>query len=226
MLRIDESTSEAVSAYVTGWAVSRGAPAPTPVALGWHVATGQPHESERYVPVRGSLAEVVEIASSLRTPLACLKFAGRYDEWRPSFGVEWIDNPVGWFMTCKLAREQDSRPPLGRLDITVDGRLITARVALGNETIATGRTGLAGDWCVPDRIRTSEEHRRKGLGGSIMRALLAAAREAGATRAVLDASVDGRRLYEATGWTMCSPQFGLTRADPAAHAPATRVTGA
>lgn len=70
---------------------------------------------------------------------------------------------------------------------------------------------MAGEWCVPDRIRTGERHRRQGLGSEVMRLLLDAAREAGAERAVLAASLDGRRLYEATGWTTCSPQFGLTR---------------
>lgn len=210
MLRIDESTSEAVSAYVAGWAVSRGAP--TPAALGWQVATGQAHESERYVPVRGAVSDVLDVAAALRTPLACLKFAGRYHDWRPLFGEGWTDNPAGWFMTRELGLESITRPPLGDLHITVEGRLITARITLGTETIASGRTGLADDWCVPDHIRTMERHRRKGLGDSIMRALITTACEAGAKHAVLDASTDGRRLYEATGWTMCSPQFGLTRA--------------
>ncbi|WP_265442689.1 GNAT family N-acetyltransferase [Flexivirga meconopsidis] len=210
MLTIDPRTSEAVSAYVAGWAVSRGAPRPTPVALGWHVATGQAHESERYVPVRGSVDDVRGIADGLRTPLACLKFAGRYDDWRPHFGTEWEDNPIGWFMTCELG-------DASRVDVTDKvlvrrtGALITAEIRGDDDVIATGRTGLVGDWCVPDRIRTVEAHRRRGFGRAIMDALLTAAYDCGVRHAVLDASQDGRALYAATGWTTLAPQFGLTR---------------
>lgn len=99
MLRIDPDTAEAVSACVAGWAVSRGAPRPTIAESGWHVATGQLHEPERYVPTHGTAGDVLDVADSLRTPLACLRFAGNYDDWRPLFGGKWVNSPVGWFMT-------------------------------------------------------------------------------------------------------------------------------
>ncbi|NNG38373.1 hypothetical protein HJ588_03665 [Flexivirga sp. ID2601S] len=210
MLRIDPRTSEAVSAYVAGWAVSREAPSPTRVEFGWHVATGQAHESERYVPVRGSVDDVRGIADGLRTPLACLKFAGRYDDWRPHFGTEWEDNPVGWFMTREL-RAAPQVTVTDRVRVRRTGALITAEVRGDGDVIATGRTGLAGDWCVPDRVRTANAHRRRGFGRAIMDALLTAAYDCGVRHAVLDASQDGRALYAVTGWTTLAPQFGLTR---------------
>lgn len=209
MLRIEESTAEAVSAYVAGWAVSRGAPEPTRTPLGWHVATDQAHESQRAVPVRGSVTEVLQVANGLRKPLSCLKFAGSYDDWRPHFGPEWTDNPIGWFMITRLSR-QEVGTIAGHAEVEADGRLLSARILRDGEVVASGRIGMAGEWCVPDRIRTGDRYRRQGLGSAVMRLLLAAARDAGADRAVLDASLDGRGLYEAMGWTMRSAQFGLT----------------
>lgn len=213
MLRIDSRTAEAVSAYVAGWAVSRGTPRPTPAEFGWHVATGQPHESERYVPVRGTAGDIQALATALRTPLACLKFAGSYDDWRPLFGTEWIDNPAGWFMTAGLSNQASTARSVGTVRVDQRGDLICVTIRSDGEVVATGRLGMAGDWCVPDRIRTGERHRRKGLGRIVMHALLNRAHAAGARHAVLDASADGRALYTAMGWTLMSPQFGLTRND-------------
>lgn len=211
MLSIATNTAEAVSAYVVGWAVSRGAPKPIATEFGWYVATGQAHESERHVPVRGRALDVLAVAETLRAPLACLKFAGQYADWRPLFGREWTDNPVGWFMTSTLTSTPNVPLRIGTAQVTQDGDLIAATIMLDGEVIASGRTGMAGEWCVPDRIRTSEQHRRQGLGTTVMRLLLNEAYKEGARRAVLDASEDGRALYEAMGWSMLSPQFGLTR---------------
>lgn len=72
--------------------------------------------------------------------------------------------------------------------------------AAGGEPAAAGQAGVAGSWCVPDRIGTQPGHRRRGLGAALMSLLVAAAVEQGATHGVLVASRDGRRLYESLGW--------------------------
>lgn len=129
-------------------------------------------------------------------------------------------------MTKHLASDADATPPLGELRIVEDAHLILATIELDGHVIASGRAGLAGDWCVPDRIRTVGSHRRRGLGSAIMIALLQSARGHGARRAVLDASRDGRALYLATGWQPMAWQFGLTRLaadERTATAPPTRT---
>ncbi|WP_446665816.1 hypothetical protein [Flexivirga sp. B27] len=170
MLRINESAAEAVSAYVAGWSVSRRTPPPEPAPLGWHVASGLAHEPERYVPVRGTESDVRSLAERLTTPLTCVKFAGSHRDWRPTFGSEWDDNPVGWFMTKRLTHQSVERPFAGELAVVADRDLVTAQIALDGQVVASGRAGLAGSWCVPDRIRTSEHHRRRGLGSTVMQA--------------------------------------------------------
>ena len=66
---------------------------------------------------------------------------------------------------------------------------------------ASGRAGLtAAGTAVPDKIQTSEAHRRRGLGGAVMHALVDECRRRGAAHGLLVASVDGAGLYAALGW--------------------------
>lgn len=66
---------------------------------------------------------------------------------------------------------------------------------------ASGRVGLtAAGTAVPDKIQTSEAHRRRGLGGAVMHALVDECRRRGAAHGLLVASVDGAGLYAALGW--------------------------
>jgi GNAT superfamily N-acetyltransferase len=81
----------------------------------------------------------------------------------------------------------------------------TAWVGEGHEgegdDAATGRAALtAAGVAVLDRVETDDEHRRRGLGGAVVHALVAESRRRGATRGLLVASVDGARLYESLGW--------------------------
>jgi GNAT superfamily N-acetyltransferase len=55
-----------------------------------------------------------------------------------------------------------------------------------------------------DRIETSPEHRRKGLGNTIMNALKAHRKSTNAPQ-LLVATEDGRGLYTSLGWSVLSP---------------------
>ena len=66
---------------------------------------------------------------------------------------------------------------------------------------ATGRAALTpAGTAVLDRVETDDEHRRRGLGGAVVHALVAESRRRGATRGLLVASVDGALLYGSLGW--------------------------
>lgn len=67
---------------------------------------------------------------------------------------------------------------------------------------ATGRAAItSAGACVLDRVETDDAHRRRGLGGAVVHALVDEARRRGATRGLLVASTDGAGLYESLGWT-------------------------
>lgn len=79
------------------------------------------------------------------------------------------------------------------------GLQVTVRAPDGTEA-AAGQAGLVEGHLVPDRIVTEPAHRRRGLGGAVMTALVDGGLAAGATHGVLVASPEGRLLYEALGW--------------------------
>jgi GNAT superfamily N-acetyltransferase len=73
------------------------------------------------------------------------------------------------------------------------------------EVAAIGRVVRVGDFAIYDRIETHTDHRRRGLGRAVMKALEEIARapgvtKEGATQGVLVATAEGRALYESLGW--------------------------
>jgi predicted GNAT family acetyltransferase len=76
------------------------------------------------------------------------------------------------------------------------------------EIVASGRLGLVGGvvgrLAVFDRIRTHDDHRRRGLARALMTKLGNIALANGVARAALVATPDGRLLYSALGWRLHS----------------------
>jgi GNAT superfamily N-acetyltransferase len=100
------------------------------------------------------------------------------------------------------------------VETTVHDRLLRVAVHADGQQVASGRAGLVGTWAVPDRISTAPAYQRRGLGRLVMHHLLHLAWEAGARRAVLDASPQGRQLYLSLGWLTVAGQFGIRRRHP------------
>ncbi|MFF8614331.1 GNAT family N-acetyltransferase [Streptomyces sp. NPDC015350] len=67
-------------------------------------------------------------------------------------------------------------------------------------TAAQGQMAFLGEEVVVDRVVTDGAHRRRGLGGFVMRTLADHALEAGAVLGILGATAAGRALYETLGW--------------------------
>lgn len=215
MPQIDPSVAAYVDAYVAGWSLSRRTTRPEPVEQGWHVLTGTETEPERYVLTGGNAEDIRRVMGAMPRSGSYVKFAGDREDWLMLADAEWEVDPIGWFMAYDLGRRGSDlaiRPPVGDLiTATIEDRVARIEVGHDGEVIASGRAGLVGEWAVPDRIRTGDAYRRRGLGRFVMRQLLNLAAEAGAERAALNASADGRELYRALGWTTVAQQTGLTR---------------
>ncbi len=67
---------------------------------------------------------------------------------------------------------------------------------------ARGRVAVVGSYAILDRIFTSPDFRRQGLGTFVTRALIAIALEQDVEEGLLVATEDGRELYEYLGWTL------------------------
>jgi GNAT superfamily N-acetyltransferase len=223
VIRIDSSFASCIDAYVAGWALSRGAPAPQESEFGWYVPTGTIAEPERYVLTRGTLEQVRRLRDAMAMPGSCVKFAGQRERWLSLVDAGWAENPVGWFMTCGVEAPSivPAMPRRCAVETTVHDRLLSVAVHADGQQVASGRAGLVGTWAVPDRISTASAYQRRGLGRLVMHHLLHLAWEAGARRAVLDASPQGRQLYLSLGWLTVAGQFGIRRR----HSPRTLAAG-
>lgn len=71
----------------------------------------------------------------------------------------------------------------------------------GGATAARGRVAAVDGYAVFDRIWTSPEFRRQGLGSLVMRYLASLALEYDVEQGLLVASTDGQALYGHLGWT-------------------------
>lgn len=70
---------------------------------------------------------------------------------------------------------------------------------------ARGQVAPTGATAVFDQVETAPAHRRRGLGGFVMRTLQATAAAEGAETGVLAGTPAGRALYESLGWHVEAP---------------------
>ncbi|PRH80184.1 GNAT family N-acetyltransferase [Streptomyces solincola] len=201
--------------WVRGWALSRGTPAPVVEPWGYRIDVGLPRHVFRHVLPEPDGPAVRHLCETVTTPHAWLKvLAGPEDTARwitPGWTVP--DDP-GFMMTLDLRPGPAPRPPRGyAVHGTEEDGVLRVRVLGPDGSLAArGQLARAGaGLAVVDQVETSAEHRRRGLGSTVMRTLESAAAAAGTTRAVLAATTDGRALYEAVGWRYRAPLTGIVR---------------
>ena len=198
-----------VETWVHGWALTREVAPPERDSGALRVDVNWPEQKQRFVFNRLS-GDVHRLAERIVEPWILIKVCAPWEAVQPILPAGWVI-PAPGFMMSRILRaapapvlpkgygfEIDSRPPLTVACIkTADG-----------EVAASGRLGLvdgaAGRIAVFDRIRTHENHRRKGLARALMAAHANRAIENGVTRAALVATPEGRLLYEALGWQLHS----------------------
>jgi GNAT superfamily N-acetyltransferase len=110
------------------------------------------------------------------------------------------------FLMSRALHVGPALPPEGHtLTLRLQGAATDADIhAAEGQLAAGGRMAQAGGFVVFDQIVTEPAHRRKGLGGLVMRALGNQAVNNAAHTGVLVATEDGRALYSRLGWTVLS----------------------
>ncbi len=200
--------ADLVSTWVAGWAVSRGTPRPARTPWGFYLEVGLPDHLGRHVlPEPGEFA-VRGAAASVTVPHTWLKVPMDPDEvgrWLPRGWV--VDREeTGHLMAVDLC-VTDPVAPEG-YTATVETREGVTYVRVhdaAGEPAAQGQMAVLGEATVVDRVVTEEAHRRRGLGGFVMRTLADLAVARGAALGVLGATDDGRALYETLGWKAHAP---------------------
>ncbi|WP_328302708.1 GNAT family N-acetyltransferase [Streptomyces sp. NBC_00435] len=206
----DIRISELVRMWIDGWVVSRGGSEPIDEPWGWTIDVGQPKHVARHVLPEPSEADVRKIVAATSAPGTWLKLFAEDQAVLPWVGPGWRCDVPGFLMTCHLVSERPEVPAGYTLTSWTRGGVsrVLVRTPAGHFA-ARGQIAQVGDHAVVDQVETAAEHRRKGLGGLVMRTLQGAAYEAGARTGLLVGTPDGRALYSSLGWTMRSPMASL-----------------
>jgi GNAT superfamily N-acetyltransferase len=201
-----------LSAWVAGWAMSRGAPAPVPAYGGFLVQVGLPEHKARYVfPAVGNGVRKASLA--IREPYVFLKVCAEPDDVTAILADGWSLRPPGFLMTTDRlqanGRALSSPYSLQRERVNGGGvvRILTAEGGVA----ASGRLFVAGGAAIFDQIVTHADHRRRGLATAVMTELTALASGLGAKGGVLVATSEGRELYATLGWRVLSPYTTAAR---------------
>ncbi|MFZ3474678.1 GNAT family N-acetyltransferase [Streptomyces sp. 4.24] len=207
----DSRTSELVRMWIDGWVVSRGGSDPIDEPWGWTIDVGQPRHVARHVLPEPTEADVRKIVAATSAPGTWLKLFAEDQTVLPWVGPGWRCDKPGFLMTCHLEPERTEVPAAG-YTLTSWTRGGVSRVLVRTHHghfAARGQIAHAGDHVVVDQVETAAEHRRRGLGGLVMRTLQSTAYGAGARTGVLVGTPEGRALYSSLGWTTHSPMASL-----------------
>ncbi|MFF1308146.1 GNAT family N-acetyltransferase [Streptomyces sp. NPDC058307] len=202
-----------VQAWVTGWAVSRGAAAPEREPWGFTIDVGQlAHVSRHVFDALGDGVDeeaVRKVAGSVTGAGVWLKVFQDPEVVGGWLGEGWwVDPEPGFLMTVPLTApaERPAAPDGYRMRTWTVGGVTRMLVAAPDGSLAArGQVAPTGVTAVFDQIVTVAAHRRRGLGSVVMRTLQAVAAATGAETGVLAGTPAGRGLYESLGWHVQAP---------------------
>ena len=215
MGRMDDlETAAFLKTWVAGWAITRGVSPPIEDGPGWRVQVGEPDQVRRHV-FAGDNPTLRDLGATVTEPWIWLKAFMHHEALRALLPPRWrVDGP-SYFMRFEGA------PPAGRLpagyalrEFDEAGVRLVQVLAADGAQAARGRLAMVGDNAIFDRIRTADDHRRRGLGRAVMAALHAHARARGAARGLLSATRDGHALYLTMGWRVQAPYSGAVIEGP------------
>lgn len=196
---------ELVFAWQAAHSLARKSPPPVLDRGGFRVDTQSEKEVKRWV--FPSLCDgLYAIACDISAPRHYLKLCGTSDELRSAIPARWEVQPENYFMeTSAMVSEPGVLPDGYRMELHHAGAVTRVNIVASNGDIAaSGSAAETVDAFVYDRIETTADHQRKGLGIAVMRAL-GSARKSFVGPQLLVATEEGRRLYARLGWTVIAP---------------------
>lgn len=188
--------------WARGWARTRGVGAPIRDGAAWRIEVGAPDQVRRFVFADLS-DEVASRAHAIREPWVMLKVCADTDQVRNVLPARWTLRPAGHFMAIDRPMDAGAMTETHAQIAVADGVTFCRMTDPDGQIIAEGRAVRVDDRVIYDRILVGEQHRRRGLGGRVMRALQTAV--APDLPGLLVATAEGRALYETLGWSLHSP---------------------
>lgn len=197
---------EIVKIWVHGWTLTRQVPPPIFENGAYRVEVGLPDQTRRFVFPEYS-DWVGHYAETITEPMVFLKVCAPPETVKPALPVRWQIQSPGYMMILSGSMQiKDIGLPDGYIwqHQTYDGLTLVNILDEKGEVAATGRIAFPGEMAIYDRIRTHENHRRKGLGRLVLKELELIAQARNVQTSVLVATPDGRALYEPLGWQLHS----------------------
>jgi GNAT superfamily N-acetyltransferase len=200
-----------VHAWLAGRSRARGLPAPVADHGGWRVDTDGETELRRYVFAAAGPG-LPDLLRTIIEPRVFVKLCADAATFRKLLPDGWAIVDANRMMVTDAAPAACDPPPGYTLALTTHDGVTHATIAAPDgDDAASGYAAEANGVFVYDRIVTSEAHRRRGLGRTVMRALGAARRDP-ASQQILTATDMGAALYAGLGWRTCCPYTTATRA--------------
>ncbi|MGY2736416.1 GNAT family N-acetyltransferase [Sphingomonas sp. UYP23] len=203
LLNADGVDPELLAGWVAARSIARGVAAPVADHGGWRVDTRSDVEYCRYIFVRGDAA-IATLAHSIHQPRILIKACVEEAALIALLPDLWALQDRAWVMTS-LAEPPARRLAEGyTLAVEHENRVIAVTVTAADGSLAASGYAVEIDGVFAyDRIRTSADHQRRGLGHAVM-STLHAQRRSVASREILVATDEGRALYTALGWSVQS----------------------
>ena len=194
-----------VETWATGWALSRGTPAPVRTAGALRIDVGLPKHKTRYIfPQCGS--DVGSLAETIHDSDVFIKVCAPPEAVQELLPSHWTIESLGYMMSQLSSHALESTLPAAyTLKVTSTPPILIVQITDSSGFIAAkGRAALVGPFAIYDQIETHEAHRRRGLGRVVMHALRKSVSNYSVDHGLLVATADGRELYNALGWQMHS----------------------
>lgn len=191
--------------WLKAWSLSRELSLPVKYKSGFKVDVGFENQKCRYVFTEPN-EDFIQLSQEINEPWIFLKACASPKEIEGKISAKWKTQPQGYMMRCfhpmdipNVKLNEAYKLEFENYNSTVVVRIVTKNGALASE----GRVVIVDDLAVYGRIRTENNHKRKGLATFLMKELESIASSKGVFKSLLVATEEGRSLYEALGWELC-----------------------
>jgi hypothetical protein len=197
-----------INAWLSGWAMARGAPPPVPIAGGFRVDTGTSVERVRYLLLTPDADTIRPIVETETAPGAAIKICAEAEKITSLLTSAWRLHGPQHVMTVALDAVASPRAPRPPLPITskITGPICSTGIMDdAKRKISSGRLILLDRFAVIDDISTEPGFRRQGLATALVVELMEIGRREGAKTGVLVATAAGQKIYANLGWQVYAP---------------------
>jgi len=201
-----KKSSDIIEKWLQGWSLSRNLPLPTKYKSGFKVDVGYVNQKMRYVFPEAN-NDFVQLARSIDEPWIFLKACTSCAEIKDRIPQRWTIQPQSYMMSCFKSMNIPSVNLNSEYKLQSDEYNSTHIIRIstkGGELASIGRVVLVDDFAIYDRIKTEDNHKRKGIARFVMKELEKISLSKGISNNFLVATEEGKMLYDSLGWEVYS----------------------